>query len=112
MKKINFDKVTKYGVRQVVGYVIKHSCHPNRQFVICRGTKTYNDASYKVLDNWAVYDRTTGVQIPGFGIPKTRKEMEETLLTRLYKYTPEAIQLKVENQQLRIATHILTGEPT
>ena len=41
MKKVIFDKQTKFGMvrRGMVGYLFTHSAHPGREFLVTRGTE-------------------------------------------------------------------------
>ena len=117
MKKITFDKLTIYGYRSgFPGYLLEHSAHPTRQFVIARTSqpldRTNPLAGCKLNKNWVVYDWESGVSLAklGFGHCKTMARAEDHARAHLFTLGEEKIAKYIEGCLMKAATLQLKGE--
>jgi hypothetical protein len=116
MKKVIFDKQTKFGLtrRGVVGYLFTHSAHPGREFLVTRGTKrtpTEEDVQYNGF--WYAFEYPAGTPVLGTGAEATtRKETYERALAKLHTITPEQLDERRENWRITFATAVLRSGAT
>lgn len=117
MKKITFDKLTIYGYRSgFPGYLLEHSQHPGRQFVIARASKPLdkrNPVLFKLLDEWGLYERASGVSLNKLlnVYSKTMARAEDRSRSALFTVGEEQLVQHIERRLANAATLALKGEP-
>lgn len=118
MKRITFDKAVRLDLgeggwrKDYPGYLLRHTEHPGRDFVIARGSKTFHDGTWRMIEKWYVYDRATGLSITSeMGTRRTRSEMEEHAIARLYNISPEGLARSIETKVMKRMTQILQEAP-
>ena len=116
MKKITFDKLTIYGYRSgFPGYLLEHSQHPGRQFVIARCSKPLdkrNPVLFKLLNEWGLYERASGVPLGKLlsVYSKTRARAEDRSRSALFTVGEEQLVQYIESCLANVATLTLKGE--
>ena len=114
MKRITFDKLTKYGLRaNYPGYLFTHSAHPGREFAIARASRSKEGSGegFRMIDEGHLYDRAAGVSLLRL-VPAepTMKEMEEQAMAKLFAVSAAQIDERVAAMQVYVATYTLQGE--
>lgn len=116
MKKIIFDKQTKFGqVRGgLVGYLFTHTAHPGREFLVTRGTKrtlAEDDAQFNGF--WYAFEYPAGTPLTVKGTACTTREgAYELALAKLHTITPEQLDERRENWRVAFATAVLRSGAT
>ena len=116
MKKIKFDKLTIYGYRSgFPGYLLEHSQHPGRQFVIARSSKPLdmrNPVLFKLLDGWGLYERASGVSLNKLlnVRSKTMARAEDCSRSALFTVGEGRLVQHIESCLANVATLTLKGE--
>lgn len=117
MKRIAFDKAVGLTPPQghnfthrsgFPGYLFLHSNHPGREFVVARNSKSPlgNFFNWRPAAGWAVYDRESGIRVPG-SRGRTRAEAIDAAICTLQRYTPEAYAARLLESQVRRAAQLL-----
>jgi hypothetical protein len=110
MKKVTFDKPTKFGFyrKEVTGYLFTHSNHPGREFIVARGTKPapHLAEGFEYDKDWYAFERVSGIPIGDSRAP-TRTASFGRAIERLSAVTPEYIDERVEANKLKFATAVL-----
>jgi len=116
MKKIIFDKQTRFGLvrRGMVGYLFTHSAHPGREFLVTRGTKrTYSEDNVQFNGFWYAFEYPAGTPLTEKGYAaKTRREEHENALAKLHTITPEQLDARREKWRITFATAVLRSGAT
>jgi hypothetical protein len=111
MKKVIFDKQTKYGLvrRGMVGYLFTHSDHPGREFLVTRGTKrTFTEDDVRLNGFWYAFEYPAGTPLTNKGeAHSTRKGTYELALATLSTLTPEQLDARREWWKVTVATAVL-----
>lgn len=117
MKRIAFDKLTRFGYRAgFPGYLLEHSAHPTRRFVIARTSQPFDFANplagCKLNKDWGVYDWESGASLAklGFGYCKTMARAEDHARAHLFTLGEEKIAKHIEGCLVKVATLTLKGE--
>jgi len=115
MKRTTFDKAIKLELggwrKDYPGYLFEHSAHPDREFVIARGSTAAGLGAFKFLNWWYLYDKASGISLTSVVEARpTRKEAEEEARCALFRYSPEKIQASIERKTIERMTKILGGE--
>lgn len=119
MKKVTFSKLTVFGYRPgFPGYLLEHSAHPTRKFVIAR-TSVPRDRSrplegYNVGKGWAAYEMESGVPLafPTMGVLRasTRERLVDMVRSALFLVSEAQIAERVSDFRSLVATKMLKGE--
>ena len=116
MKKVIFDKQTKFGLvrRGMVGYLFTHPAHPGREFLVTRGTKrTYIESDVQFNGFWYAFEYPAGTPLTDIGkATKTRREAHENALAVLHTTTPEQLDERRDQWRTTLATAILRSGAT
>lgn len=104
MKKTTFTRHGKVnGWWQSTGYLLTHSAHPGRQFVIARGSAIRGGVPVTVKYRWALFDVESGYCLQS-NAGKTREEAYEYSLRLLSnQFTPEWVVGRLERLRLKHA---------
>jgi hypothetical protein len=116
MKKVIFDKQTKFGLvrRGMVGYLFTHSAHPGREFLVTRGTnRTYSEGNVQFNGFWYAFEYPAGTPLTDKGnATKTRREEHENALATLHAITPEQLDERRERWRITFAAAVLRSGAT
>ena len=117
MKRTTFDKLTRYGYRAgFPGYLLEHSAHPTRRFVIARTSNVIDKANpmagYSLRKDWGVYDWESGAPLVklGFGYCKAMTRAEDHARAHLFTLGEEKIAKHIEECLVKVATLMLKGD--
>jgi hypothetical protein len=81
------------------GYLLTHSDHPGREFVIARGSKItdYYSGDWVHTKRWFFHDLKTGLSLDRQECMVTRRDRTEAAIVYLSRTSPEKLEAIVNN---------------